>query len=116
MINMGEPEFTGRPSRNLYSSLTCSWGNLARALLYCPSRTAVPAASCSRTPSAHPKPIPTFQMTGGLSSKMIIWTDTSAATAATNVPMALASAIAFGPEPVLETVRLEDSKGMLVSK
>jgi hypothetical protein len=44
---------------------------------------------------------------------MIIWTDTSAATAATNAPMALASAIVFGPEPVLETVGLEDSSSQI---
>jgi hypothetical protein len=30
--------------------------------------------------------------------------------------MALASAIVFGPEPVLEKARLEDSEGMLVPK
>jgi hypothetical protein len=37
-----------------------------------PRRAAVPAASCSRTPSIHQKPIPIFQMTGGTSSNTII--------------------------------------------
>src|SRR3979409_1457892 len=66
--------------------------NSLGAPVNCPRRTAVPAVSCSSTPTIHQKPIPTFQMTGGASSNTIIHTDTSAAKAARNVPAPLASA------------------------
>src|SRR3984885_4260944 len=93
--------------------------NSLGAPVNCPRRAAVPAASCSSTPIIHQKTIPTFQTTGGASSRTIIHTDTSAAKAARNVLAPLASAIAnaVGLEPPCDRERSEapaGSEGMLV--
>ena len=49
-------------------------------------------ASFSSTPSIQLEPMPMIQISAGTSSNTIMKTDTSAATAASNVPMALISA------------------------
>src|SRR6266566_8319803 len=53
------------------SRLTPCRGHHPLALVNCPRRATVPAASCRRTPNIHPNPIPIFQIQDGASSKTI---------------------------------------------